>query len=410
MAEPSIKRKKDLNYQLSGLNYRLMTAVLFWCGLIVMSGMYLTIPLISVFSTSFNISPNDAAWTSTIFCIFFAAGCLVYGPLSDRYGRKKIILIGMALLTIVSPLVGLFDNICWIIALRAVQGLVAATFSPVALAYIVEMFPDTKKLTATGFLVTGFLMAGITGQVISAFINQYLSWNYVFDIIGIGYFITIFLVMVFLPYDDIQRPKSSFMEVINNMGSLFKIKALVLTYAVDIMFLMSMMCMYTALGYYLSGPQFGLNSQEILYVRAVGIIGILFASTSGLLAKKFHFFNVLIAGLLIAAVSLILLGMVSNVLLLVALSVIFVAGIAVSTPNVIELIAQLGGKARGSALSIHTVILFVGAGVGPILATNLLATGISSLPYLVMGLILMVGVGLSLLIKRSVPTVDHHNQ
>jgi predicted MFS family arabinose efflux permease len=159
--------------------------------------------------------------------------------------------------------------------------------------------------------------------------------------------------------------------------------------------------MYTALGYYLSGPQFGLNSQEILYIRAVGIIGILFASTSGLLAKKFHFFSVLIAGLLIAAVSLILLGMVSNVILLTALSVVFVAGMAVATPNVIELIGQLGGKARGSALSIHTVILFIGAGIGPILATSLLTTGISSLPYLVMGIMLIIGVGLSFLIKRS---------
>lgn len=404
MTEPSIKRKTELKYDLkSSLNYRLMTAVLFWCGLIVMSSMYLTIPLISVFSTSFNISPNGAAWTSTIFCIGFAAGCLVYGPLSDRYGRKKIILIGMGLLTIVSPLVGLFDNIYWIIALRAVQGLVAATFAPVALAYIVEMFPDTKKLTATGFLITGFLMAGITGQVISAFINQYLSWNYVFGIMGIGYFITIFLVMAFLPYDNIQRSKNSVIEVIAEMGSLFKIKTLVLTYAVDIMLLMSMMCMYTALGYYLSGPQFGLNSQEILYVRAVGIVGILFASTSGLLAKKFHFFNVLIVGLLIAAVSLMLLGLASNVILLTVLSVIFVAGIAVATPNVVELIGQLGGKARGSALSIHTVILFIGAGIGPILATNLLTTGINSLPYLVMGIILVIGVVLSFLIKRSVP-------
>lgn len=91
MSESSIKKKSKLDYKLkSGLNYRLMTAVLFWCGLIVMASMYLTIPLISVFSTSFNLSPNEAAWTSTIFCLFFAAGCLIYGPLSDRYGRKKL--------------------------------------------------------------------------------------------------------------------------------------------------------------------------------------------------------------------------------------------------------------------------------------------------------------------------------
>ena len=170
-----------------------------------------------------------------------------------------------------------------------------------------------------------------------------------------------------------------------------------------------MMCMYTALGYYLSGPQFGLSSQEILYVRAAGIIGILFASASGVLARKFHFFNIIIVGLLTASISLILLGKVSNVILLTVLSVVFVAGIAVATPNVIELIGQLGGNARGSALSIHTVVLFIGAGIGPILATTLLSTGINSLPYLVMGLILLVGVGLSFLIKKSYNRELHIN-
>ena len=282
MNESIIKRKK-------GLNYSLMTMILFWCGLIVMSSMYLTIPLISLFTPTLNISSNLAAWTTSIFCVFFAMGCLVYGPLSDRYGRKKIILLGMVLLTVVTPLIGLFDNIYWILTMRAVQGVVAAAFSPVALAYIPEMFPETKKVTATGFLVTGFLMAGIVGQVISGIINQFLSWSYVFYLMGLFYFFTIFLVLVFLPNDNINRVKRSFVEAISKMVSLFKIKALILCFAVDLMFLMSMMCMYTALGYYLAGPQFGLSSQQILYVRAVGIFGIIFASSSGFLVKKLKY-------------------------------------------------------------------------------------------------------------------------
>jgi MFS transporter, YNFM family, putative membrane transport protein len=385
----------------SKLNYSIMTIILFWCGLIVMSSMYLTIPLISLFSATLNVSPSLAAWTSSIFCICFAVGCLVYGPLSDRYGRKKIILIGMAMLTVVTPLVGLFDNIYWILTIRAFQGAVAAAFSPVALAYIPEMFPDNKKLTATGFLVTGFLMAGIVGQVISGLINQYLAWNYVFYVMGVTYFITLLLVLFLLPYDNLPRLKSSIIETVERMASLLKIKALILCYAVDVMFLMSMMCMYTALGYYLSGPQFGLNSQEILYVRAAGIFGILFAATSGLFVKKFGLFNVLIGGLLIAALSLITLAFISNILMLVLLSVIFVAGIAVTAPALITIISQIGGQSRGAALSLHTVILFIGAGLGPIIAIFLLSSGINYLPYLVMGLVLIVGVGLSLMIKKS---------
>lgn len=393
MSESIIKRKK-------GLNYSLMTMILFWCGLIVMSSMYLTIPLISLFTTTLYISSNLAAWTTSIFCVFFAFGCLVYGPLSDRYGRKKIILIGMVLLTVVTPLIGLFDNIYWILAIRGVQGAVAAAFSPVALAYIPEMFPESKKVTATGFLVTGFLMAGIVGQVISGFINQFLSWSYVFYLMGLFYFVTIFLVLL-LPTDNIERAKSSVIGAINKMVSLFKIKTLLLCFAVDLMLLMSIMCMYTAFGYYLAGPQFGLSSQEILYVRAFGIFGIIFASTSGFLVKKFDIFTVLISGLSLAAFSLIALSAVSNIYLLTALSVVFVAGIAITAPTLISIIAQVGGEARGSALSLHTVILFIGAGVGPVLAIALLSTGMEYLPYLVMGLILILGVVLSLLIKKS---------
>ena len=392
---------ESLSMNKSKLNYSLMTLILFWCGLIVMSSMYLTIPLISLYSSTLNISPSLAAWTSSIFCIFFAVGCLVYGPLSDRYGRKKIILMGMAMLTVVTPLVGLFDNIYWILIIRAFQGAVAAAFSPVALAYIPEMFPENKKLTATGFLVTGFLMAGIVGQVISGLINQYLAWNYVFYVMGVIYLITLLFVIFLLPNDNLPRLKSSVLEAIERMVSLLKIKSLILCYAVDVMFLMSMMCMYSSLGYYLSGPQFGLSSQEILYIRAAGIFGIIFAATSGLFVKKFGLFNVLIGGLLIAALSLITLAFTNNIFILVLLSVIFVAGIAVTAPALITIIGQIGGHARGAALSLHTVILFIGAGLGPIVAITLLDTGINYLPYLVMGLVLIIGVGLSLLIKKS---------
>ncbi len=386
----------------SSLNYPLMTTILFWCGLIVMSSMYLTIPLISVFSPLLHISANGAAWTSSIFCICFAVSCLVYGPLSDRYGRKKIILLGMGLLAVVTPLVGLFDNIYWILILRGFQGAAAAAFSPVALAYIPEMFPDDKKITATGILVTGFLMAGIVGQIISGYIIEYLSWNYVFYIMGIIYFINIFLVLVFLPQDNITRLKTSILQAIKKMGLLFEIRSLVLCYAVDIMFLMSMMCMYTALGYYLSSPHFGLSTHQILYVRAAGLFGIVFAATSGLMVKRFGIFSVLVGGLLIAAFSLISLAFISNLILLVIMSVVFVAGIAITAPALISIIAQIGGQARGSALSLHTVILFVGAGLGPIFATSLLSTGIYTLPFLIMGGILFIGVGLALLIKNSV--------
>ncbi|MEM5635822.1 MFS transporter [Bacillus toyonensis] len=57
-----------------------------------------------------------------------------------------MIFIGLLALSIVSFFLGFVDSLFWLIILRGLQGIAAATFSPVALAYVVEMFPVEKKL------------------------------------------------------------------------------------------------------------------------------------------------------------------------------------------------------------------------------------------------------------------------
>lgn len=156
-------------------NYALMTAVLCWSGMAVMSSLYVTIPLIQLFTEFYNVSLTQSAVTGSIFSLGFAIGCLLFGAISDKYGRKKVILIGLIGLASISFLLGLVNSLSWLIVLRGLQGIAAATFSPVALPYIVESFPVEKKVTSIGFVSTGFLVAGIVGQVMSTVISQYFG-------------------------------------------------------------------------------------------------------------------------------------------------------------------------------------------------------------------------------------------
>lgn len=77
---------KEVN---SEKNYTIMTAVLCWSGMVVMSSLYVTIPLISLFSNIFNTSLTHSAATGSIFSVGFAIGCLLFGAISDKYGRKS---------------------------------------------------------------------------------------------------------------------------------------------------------------------------------------------------------------------------------------------------------------------------------------------------------------------------------
>ncbi|WP_431603231.1 multidrug transporter [Bacillus albus] len=110
---------------------------------------------------------------------------------------------------------------------------------------------------------------------------------------------------------------------------------------------MAFVNMYTVLGNYLSSPTYNLTAEQILYFRLAGLFGMLLSPLAGLLTKRFEVRKVLQGGLLIVIFSLSSMGFVSDLSLLVMMSVCFVIGIAISVPSLVSLGDQLGGKARG---------------------------------------------------------------
>ena len=99
-------------------NYRVIGILLFFPALFVLSALYVTVPLIPIFAEEFHISLEQAAWSGSAFSLFFAFGCLVYGPLSNRLGRKRVIVLGLAALSIASLGTGLVSSFKALIAFR----------------------------------------------------------------------------------------------------------------------------------------------------------------------------------------------------------------------------------------------------------------------------------------------------
>ncbi|MEW9180179.1 MFS transporter [Bacillus mycoides] len=387
---------KEVN---SERNYTIMTAVLCWAGMVVMSSLYVTIPLTALFSDLFKVSLAQSAATGSIFSVGFAIGCLLFGAISDKYGRKKVIFIGLLALSIVSFFLGIVDSLFWLVILRGLQGIAAATFSPVALAYVVEMFPVEKKVTTIGFVSTGFLVAGIAGQVISTAVSQHFGWHMVFFLLSIVYIITAVLVHYSLPKGETSQSNTDILGPIKQMGKVFTHKSLVLSYMIAFVLLMAFVNMYTVLGNYLSSPTYNLTSEQILYFRLAGLFGMLLSPLAGRLTKRFGVRQVLQGGLLVAIFSLSSMGFISNLPLLVMMSICFVIGIAISVPSLVSLVGQLGGEARGIAVSIYTFILFLGTSIGPIISIYFMKIGEYAQTFVLLGLILFIGFVSALFIR-----------
>lgn len=380
-------------------NYNVLTIILFWCGLVVVASNYLTIPLMPIFSEVFHASIAHVAWAGSAFSLCYAVGSLFSGPLSDRFGRKQVMFTGLLMLTISTFAVPTFSNLSWVIALRSIQGFAAASFAPVAIAYVVDKFPAQKRVTTIGFISSSFLISAIAGQIFSSYISQQFGWQSVFYYSGSIYLITAVLVLLLLPKADIQQANSKLKTMFQQFQTLLTDKSLIQAYSIAITLLLSFVAFYTVLGDYLT-EKFSLNEDGILYVRMVGIIGMLFAPFAGKLANKYSLLTVLRGGLTVGVIGIFIIGMSTNLFFLVAMSVVFVTGIAITVPTLISLVGHLGGKNHGAAVSLYTFILFIGTSLGPIIAVSLLKTGSYLIAFVSLTLILGIGLAISFFITK----------
>jgi len=125
-------------------------------------------------------TPADAQWVVESYALFLAALLLVGGSLGDRYGRRRIFLVGVAVFGAASLACAAVPTVGWLIAARAVQGVGAALLMPGSLALISAAFPEAERGRAIGTW-SGF--SGITaavGPVLGGFLVDRYSWSWAF--------------------------------------------------------------------------------------------------------------------------------------------------------------------------------------------------------------------------------------
>ena len=122
----------------------------------------------------------NAQWVVNAYTLFLAALILLGGSLGDRYGRKRIYVVGTVIFGAASVWCALSPGVAQLIAARAVQGVGAALLTPGSLAIISAAFPEGERGKAIG-LWSGFTaITTAAGPVLGGFVTDALSWRWVF--------------------------------------------------------------------------------------------------------------------------------------------------------------------------------------------------------------------------------------
>jgi EmrB/QacA subfamily drug resistance transporter len=129
---------------------------------------------------SLHASLTSLQWTLNAYGIAFAAGILTAAALGDRFGRRRLFLIGMALFTAASAACALAPHASDLIAARTVQGLGGAIVLPLSLTILTTAFPLEKRGMIVGIYGGLAGLAVALGPIVGGAIAQDLNWHWIF--------------------------------------------------------------------------------------------------------------------------------------------------------------------------------------------------------------------------------------
>ncbi|NBW10500.1 MAG: DHA2 family efflux MFS transporter permease subunit [Caulobacteraceae bacterium] len=157
----------------------ILAATVLGSSLTFIDGSALGVALPSI-QSDLGAGPAAVQWVSNAYLLTLGALVLIGGAAGDRFGRRKVFLIGVAVFTLASIACGLSPNVQALIGARAVQGVGAALLTPGALALIGATFPPEERGKAFGAWAGAGAVFGMVGPLVGGWLADHADWRAIF--------------------------------------------------------------------------------------------------------------------------------------------------------------------------------------------------------------------------------------
>jgi DHA1 family bicyclomycin/chloramphenicol resistance-like MFS transporter len=359
--------------------------------------MDLYLPALPALTRELDASTSVAQLTVTACLIGLAAGQLIAGPLSDKFGRRGILLVGIVAYILTSALCAISPTIELLIAARFVQGLAGGGRDVYAGGALIRFY---GRLTVMG----GF--AAVIGPLLGGILNSVADWRGLFvflAVIGAGILIvTLLIFRETLPSE--HRTHGGFADTLRDFRTLLTDRRFVGA-------VLNQGFLYAALFAYLSGATFVLQDiyglSPLGYAMAFGLNSagfMTFGYLAGRSAERWSIGGTLAVGILVAgvgAVGLLISGLLAMPLWVVIVSLFLLAGgVAISSPPATTLALVDYPQIAGTASSLLGMVRFGFGGIAAPLVGIAGALSILPLGVVTTVAVLLGGAAYLLLARR----------
>lgn len=181
-------------------------------------------PAMLAITQDFGVS---SAWAPSSMSFYLLGGACVawlLGPLSDRLGRKKVLLAGVGFFVLCCLLILLTQHIESFLVLRFLQGMGLSVISAVGYAAIQETFEERDAIKVMALMANVSLLAPLLGPVLGAFMIDHVSWHWGFIGIALLAFLSGFGLKAKMPETKVSIPKQPFAYIWDDFKQVYQNK------------------------------------------------------------------------------------------------------------------------------------------------------------------------------------------
>ena len=363
-------------------------------------------PAVPHMTDHFNTNASTVNLTLVGYYLFFSVGLLIFGPISDKHGRRPILMGGMAVYTAGSALCAMATSIWALIAFRVVEALGAGAVSAVSTAVVKDAFCAERREAVLSVVQVMFVIGPVLAPVVGAFIVRVADWRVTFWVLAAVGAICFVLTVLFketLPKD--ARYQGSVLSSLCNLGMVAKNKGFTSFLLIIGMFNLPFMA-YIAVASYVYIDFFGLDEMGYSIYFAIAALLTAVGPFIWLVAQKFmntrRFTSIILTIAGLSGVAMLCVGQISPTLFCVTF-LLFAVMQACARPYSTNILLSQQDDDTGAASSLINFLHTAVGSLGMVIAVLPWANYVEGVGVIIVASMIIAGLGWFALLRSNAP-------